>query len=74
MNIHAARTRNPSVQTLRRRARKLGFELVCPWGFDSRNIGADGWVLVPHHSGMCLEEVAGRLARLDASTPSALAH
>ncbi len=55
-----------SVQTLRRKAKKLGYELVSPWGYDRRNIGPipDGWILVPHHSGMSLEEVEEILTRL----------
>jgi hypothetical protein len=44
---------------LRRLAKKRGFTLVRPWGGEKRGVGAEGgcYVLVPHSSGLNLDEV-----------------
>ena len=71
-----------TVWTLRRKAKKLGYELVSPWAHDRRNIGpiGSGWLLIPHRSGMSLDEVEKILTRLGSGavvwhqTPSGTAH
>ena len=51
---------------LRRLAAERGFALVRPWGHERRKVGnlGQGYVLVPHHSGMALDEVEEFLKRL----------
>jgi hypothetical protein len=51
---------------LRRLAAERGFALVRPWGHERRKVGnlGQGYVLVPHHSGMALDEVEEILKRL----------
>ena len=69
-----------SLTTLRRRARKLGYELVSPWASERRNIGPlnCGYVLVPHRSGLSTDEVEEILNRLNSGAvilpPSGTAH
>ena len=71
-----------SESTVRRRLRKLGYELVSPWAYDRRNIGpiGSGYVLIPHRSGMSFDEVDAILNRLESgavvwSSPSSgMAH
>jgi len=51
---------------LRRLATKRGFTLVRPWGAEQRKVGRSGfacYVLVPHHSGLSLDEVEEILTR-----------
>jgi hypothetical protein len=51
---------------LRRLAMKQGFTLVQPWGGERRNVGSHGfacYVLVPHYSGLSLDEVEEILTR-----------
>ena len=51
---------------LRRSAMKRGFTLVRPWGGERRKVGSSGfacYVLVPHHSGLSLDEVEEILTR-----------
>ena len=48
---------------LRRLAAERGFALVRPWGHERRKVGNEGYVLVPHHSGMALDEVEEVLKR-----------
>jgi hypothetical protein len=50
---------------LRRLATERGFALVSVWGGDRRQIGGLGtcYVLVPHHSGLSLDEVEEMLRR-----------
>ncbi len=44
---------------LRHLATKCGYELISPWGYNPRHIGEPrkSYVLVPHASGMSLDEV-----------------
>jgi hypothetical protein len=44
---------------LRRLATKQGFTLVYPWSGESRKVGSLGacYVLVPHYSGLSLDQV-----------------
>ena len=49
-----------------RLATKRGFTLVRPWAAERRKVGSSGfacYVLVPHHSGLSLEEVEEILRR-----------
>ena len=49
---------------LRRMAKKYGYELVRPWRASYRNIPGRGpYILVPHHSGLSLDEVEDILTR-----------
>jgi hypothetical protein len=50
---------------LRRLATKRGYALVRPWGGERRGVGglAACYVLVPHHSGLTLDEVEAILSR-----------
>jgi hypothetical protein len=54
------------VRRLRRLATKRGFTLVRPWAGERRKVGSSGfacYVLVPHHSGLSLDEVEDMLTR-----------
>jgi hypothetical protein len=50
---------------LRRLATKRGFTLVRPWAGERRKVGGgfSSYVLVPHHSGLSLDEVEEILTR-----------
>jgi hypothetical protein len=51
---------------LRRMAKKQGFTLVRPWAGERRSVGGHGltcYVLIPHHSGLSLDEVEKLLTR-----------
>jgi len=50
---------------LRRLAAKRGYTLVRPWAGERRGVGGLGacYVLVPHHSGLSLDEVEAILTR-----------
>jgi hypothetical protein len=51
---------------LRRLATKQGFTLVRPWAGERRKVGISGfacYVLVPHHTGLSLDEVEEILTR-----------
>ena len=50
---------------LRRLAAKRGYTLVRPWGGERRGVGdlQACYVLVPHHSGLSLDEVEALLTR-----------
>lgn len=51
---------------LRRLAAERGLALVRPWGYERRKVGnlGQGYVLVPHHSGMALDGIEEILKRL----------
>ena len=51
---------------LRRLATRKGFTLVRPWAGELRKVGSSGfacYVLVPHHTGLSLDEVEKMLTR-----------
>ncbi len=50
---------------LRRLAMKRGYTLVSPWSGETRGLGTLGacYILVPHNSGMNLDEVEDVLTR-----------
>jgi hypothetical protein len=51
---------------LRRLATRKGFTLVRPWAGERRKVGSSGfacYVLVPHHTGLSLDEVEKMLTR-----------
>jgi hypothetical protein len=55
---------------LRRSAKKNGYELVNPWRASDRNIPGQGpYILVPHHSGLSLDEVEEILTRYKRQRP-----
>jgi len=62
---------------LRRLATQRGFTLVRPWGGERRKVGSSAfasYVLVPHHSGLSLDQVEEILSRHAEQVPHLCCH